>query len=146
MAGNHRSGRPSIPITEHELRGTKRSDRHDGRDQSADGEPVCPTGFDEHEQWCWDFVVMDLVRRSIAKRVDTLALTQLCEMWGLYRKSLTLAKAHPVDKEIRCATVAYRSAFDSIGARFGLTTSDRQRLHGTGGKKKQGVAKRKTGT
>lgn len=142
MAGNHRSGRIGKTNDEHRMSGTLRRDRHGHRDDDATGAPVRPDGFDEDETWCWNFVVSDLVARGVAKQVDSVLLTQMCQMYSLYKKTLAMAKVDCIDKEIRCAVVAYQRAFDSIAARFGLTASDRRRLHGPTESKKKGIAKR----
>lgn len=142
MAGNHRSGRPGKPTEKHIADGTFRADRHGTRDESAGGLPIKPDELDENGNWCWEFVVSSLSERGIAKQIDTILLTQMCQMWSLYCKSFELAKVDPTDKELRCAVVAYRREFDSIAARFGLTAADRQRLNGPSAKKKKGLPKR----
>lgn len=129
MAGNERSGRHRLPIGEHIDAGSYRADRHGPIPDAAEGVPTMPRDLDTTARACWKAVVGDLVSRGLARQIDTLALRQLCELWSLYRAALKLAKKSPTDKDVRCAVLAYRQAWEAIARRFGLTYGDRQKLH-----------------
>jgi phage terminase small subunit len=134
------------PTADLKLHGTYRGDRHAARADAmpSQGVPVRPDNFTETEAALWDQVVPDLVARGVAAAKDTAELVSMCELWGLYRSSVTLAKSTPTDKEVRCAVTGYWAAFDRAAAKFGLSPVDNAGiiLSGNDKKEKKGVATR----
>lgn len=88
-------------------------------------------------------MVSDLVQKGIARKLDTALLWSMCEVWSFYRKSADAAKDDPVDKDTRCAVLAYWQAFERAASRCGLTPSDRARLNISSESTKPKVASRK---
>jgi len=146
MAGNYRSGRARKTTEQHILAGSFRGDRHGPRPREDElvSIPHRPDGLDEEAMWLWDLVVSDLATKGIARKLDTAMLWSMCEMWSLYRRAHVLAVANPVDKETRCAVLAYRDAFERAAVRCGLPPADRARLTASGieAEKRQPVPKR----
>lgn len=128
MAGNSRSGRKRLSIEEHLDKGTYRADRHGAAPDAAEGLPAMPAGMTPAARACWKSVVEELIAQGRAKAIDTFALQQLCEVWGLYRAALKVAAKHPVDPAARGAVTGYLNSFQAIGRRFGVTFGDRQKL------------------
>ena len=129
MAGNHRSGRKPKPPEFHVLAGTFRADRHgDPNAIKPAGVPLRPENLSADEAWCWDMGVSHLVRLGVVQELDSALLWSMCELWGLYRQCVEMAKLMPADKDVRIATVAYWGKFEVACARFGLNASDRMRL------------------
>jgi len=112
------------------LHDTYRKDRHADRiaESRAEGLPECPDGLGSAAQWLWDFVVDELGRIGVAKRIDTPHLWAMCEAWGLYRNAVEIAKGDPTDKDARIAVVSYMATFEAAAAKCGLSPSDRAKL------------------
>ncbi len=128
MAGNHRSGRRRIPITEHIENGTYRPSRHGPIPDAAEGEPVKPRSLTGAALAHWKRVVPDLVARGMAKAIDAPALEQLCELWALSVAVLKKLRKCPEDKDASLVYRGYVRDYNAIGKRFGLAYGDRKRL------------------
>lgn len=94
----------------------------------ATGKPQKPTDLDPIASNFWDEIVPKLVRLGLARRVDAPSLQALAEIWSLYRRSVAIANANPIDKDARIAVTSYKTAFDSLASKFGLTPRDRERM------------------
>jgi phage terminase small subunit len=129
MAGNKNSGRLHKPAAHLKLHNQYRADRHGNRaaEAKADGEPLKPTRMSADERWMWK-LVDSLTSMGVTKKIDTPHVWSMCEMWGLYRQSVVLAKADPTDKDARIAVVSYWTAFEAAAAKCGLTPTDRAKL------------------
>lgn len=136
MAGNKNSGRKPTPKAKLKLYGSPHAKtKGDAIEAKLAGSPEMPGGLDENARWLWDFLVPQFEAMGITKRLDTVQLWTLCEIWGLYRAAIEAAKKYPIDKDLRIAVTAYRSAFDSLSIRFGMTPADRQKLELSPGEK-----------
>lgn len=124
--------RPPKSIDQHKSEGTFRADRHAGRLDTlpAHGLPVMPARFTATEKEVWDRVLAQWKGTDIVGEIDTAELTACCEMWGLYRQAVSVAKDCPTDKEARCAVVAYLEQFNKLAAKFGMTWGDRASMKG----------------
>lgn len=127
-------GRPKKPIEQHKAQGSFRPDRH-GPDRSAmkaDGRPVKPRGLSKAESWAWRFIVNDLDRLTVARRLDTPALTALCVWWARYTENAAeLAKHLPTDPAYYRLLIQMQmcwKTFDALASKFGLSPSDRTRI------------------
>lgn len=145
MAGNHRSGRPRKAAEQHILGGSFREDRHGPAPAAIEvvSLPQRPESLDDLSGWLWDLVVSDLAEKGIARKLDTALLWSMCEIWSFYRRSVAAADKDPVDKDARCAVLAYWTAFERAASRCGLTPSDRARLNIQGETTKPKIASRK---
>lgn len=101
-----------------------------------------PGTFDATEAALWDQVVPDLVGRNLVSAKDTAELVSLCELWGLYRKSVALAKDDPTNKEVRCAVTGYWAAFDRVASKFGLSATDGANIKAPKGETAKGLSTR----
>jgi phage terminase small subunit len=124
------------PLSELKLTGAYRADRHGGRTDAPkmEGLPVKPAGLDRDASALWDQTVPQLIEKGIVFQIDTAALTAMCELWSLYRKSLRSAKKKPLDKIIRSAVLGYWQAFNVAAGRCGLTPGERAKLPSTDGR------------
>lgn len=132
------------PTHDLKLHGGYRKDRHANRLDVVppEGSPVCPAEFDAQQKEIWQSVIELYAKSDALGRVDSAELIALCETWGLYRAAVSLAKADPIDKEIRCATVAYLTMFDRLASKFGLTPTARASIK-LETKTKKGITTRK---
>jgi phage terminase small subunit len=121
-----KTGRKPTPTPDLKLHGGYRADRHGDRADATPptGEPIKPPHFGDVESALWDQVVPDRVRRKLVGVADTAELVAMCELWGLYRASYSIAKVAPTDKEARCAVTGYLALFDRLASKFGLTSAD----------------------
>jgi phage terminase small subunit len=109
------------------LHGDYRADRHANRGPKLGGEALRkPDDLPEHASWLWDEVTTK--RAAWLCGSDAATLRTLCEAFHLMRVTFGYLLTDPGEKNMRCAWVAYAGLFNSIGARFGLTPSDRARL------------------
>lgn len=90
------------------------------------GKPKKPQGLCPAGRKLWDDVTR--LARVYLREIDTAALRQMCEVWGLYRQAYTAAKKDPIDKDIRIAVLGYSSEFQRLAARFGLNPCDRAKI------------------
>jgi phage terminase small subunit len=132
------------PTPDLKVHGGYRKDRHAARLDVVppSGSPICPDDFTEQQKEIWQSVVELYANRDALGKIDTAELIALCETWGLYRQCVEAAKSSPIDKEIRCATVAYLTIFDRLASKFGLTPTARASIK-IEPKTKKGVATRK---
>lgn len=121
------------------LEGTYREDRHGGSLKLRPGEPRRPVWLCEAASLIWDEVVCELsLVPGLLCEADGAALALYCDARrqyheydeqirsdGLTTESLTAGtKAHPLLTHRNAA----RAAVDKLGAKFGLTPSDRASL------------------
>jgi len=113
------------------LDGTHREDRHGKRLDTSPivGTPTRPK-LTKDEATVWDAVIKQWEGTEVVGAIDTAELTACCEMWGLYRQAVALAKETPTDKEVRCAVTGYLAMFDKLAAKYGMTQHDRAALEG----------------
>lgn len=125
-----RSGRKATPDVVKFAHGTYRPTRdgEPGSKPAATGSPDKPTFVDANAEWLWESTVTRLTATGVAKQIDTALLRSMCELWGLYCASYSVAVKDPTDKEARCAVVGYWAKFEQAAARFGMNASDRSRL------------------
>lgn len=127
-------GRPKKPTEQHKAQGSFREDRHgpDRTAMKADGRPVKPRGLSKAESWAWGFIVRDLDRLTVARRLDTPALTALCAWWARYAENAAeLAKHKPTDPSYYRVLIQCQmcwKTFDSLASKFGLSPGDRTRI------------------
>jgi phage terminase small subunit len=114
------------------LNGTARPHRHANRldTLAAKGKPVRRDDFTADEAQIWDWVIAKYAGTQVLEEIDTPALIQCCELYGMYRQVAALAKADPIDKEMRCAVIGYFAAFSKVAANFGMTPHDRANIKG----------------
>ena len=99
--------------------------RHEklGGELPSPGTPQRPKRLPKEAAWLWDLVAQPWVGE-----LDTAQLITLCETWVLLRAAAKAALKDPLDKNTRCAYVAYKSEFDKLAARFAMTPSDRAKI------------------
>ena len=120
-------GRPATPNDVLKLRGTYRADRHANRGPALGGEPLRkPDDMQEHASWLWDEVCR--TRGPWLCGSDAASLQMLCMTYELMRRCEAKLREDATDKDARCSWGAYAAMFTSMGAKFGLTPSDRARL------------------
>jgi phage terminase small subunit len=109
------------------LHGDYRADRHANRGPKLGGEALRkPDDLPEHADWLWGEITSK--RAAWLCGSDAATLHTLCMAYHFMRKAETLLLVDSTEKNARCAWTAYASTFASLGARFGLTPSDRARL------------------
>lgn len=128
MAGNHNSGRKTLPIDTHLDKGTHRADKHGAIPDGATGEPHPPKRLTGEARKWWERNVPDLVSRGLAKAIDSDALAQLAGLHALAEACRKLLKKAPADKDARIALTGYLGVYNAQARRFGLTFGDRQKL------------------
>ena len=94
----------------------------------ADGKPRKPKGLSAEASTFWDEWTPKLIAMGVARKIDQPMLQAMCEMWGMYRAALVVVTANPTDKDARIALTSYKTAFEGIAARFGMSPRDRERL------------------
>jgi P27 family predicted phage terminase small subunit len=127
-------GRPRKAIESHLIEGTYRADRHGdvaGQILPA-GTPIKPAGMSEYSGKLWDQVVTELTSEGVAKRIDTIALAEMCQWYARYRKSsdefdLMKPKAKGANKMLQQALASWKE-FEKSMSKFGLTPADRAKL------------------
>jgi phage terminase small subunit len=98
----------------------------------AGGEPLKPRRLPSDVARVWDEIVPGLVALGVVAEIDTTYLVMLCEWRALYRRYMAqLAKLKDGDKRVAqlttLAAIAQDKA-DKIGAKFGLSPKDRDKL------------------
>jgi phage terminase small subunit len=144
MAGNGNSGRKRKPLAKHVADGTYRADRHGDRGAAPKfgGVPEKPKRLKGEAGKLWDLVVEQLGPHGVLSPLDAPQLTILCDYWARYLRLAPKHTADPTDKDVRLAIHAAQAIVTAIGARFGLTPTDRERLT-IEAQEKQGVSARK---
>lgn len=120
-------GHNATPDAVLKLHGDYRKDRHANRGPKSGGEALRkPDDMPEHASWLWDEVTR--TRAAWLCGSDAASLSTLCDAFHFMQTSRVALLTDPSDKNSRCAWSAYAAVFASLGARFGLTPSDRARL------------------
>lgn len=120
-------GRHAKPIAVHLAEGTYRADRHGNRGPQTGGEPLRkPDGLAPAAGWLWDEVTRQ--RGPWLCASDAAALQTLCDAYGFMRACEPRLRANATDKAARQAWSVYHGVFEKLGAKFGLTPSDRAKL------------------
>lgn len=120
-------GQNATPDAVLKLHGGYRKDRHANRGPASGGEALRkPDDLPEHASWLWDEVTR--TRAAWLCGSDAASLRALCDAYEFMRKCQAVLAKDATDKNARCAWSAYAAVFNSLGARFGLTPSDRARL------------------
>lgn len=117
---------PAKPLAMHKLEGTYRHDRHgktSAAAKTARGIPAMPRGLDSNAKALWRLVVAE--RGDWLSQSDGPALTALCETWGLRCRALKALADDATDKDARISYCNYQATFERLGAKFGMTPSDR---------------------
>lgn len=121
------TGRPPKPLAVLKMEGTYRADRHAGRGPLTGGEPLRkPDCLPDAASWLWEEIYR--TRGPWLCGSDAASLRTLCMAFHFMRATETALLVDPTDKLARCAWSGYQAAFSQLGARFGLTPSDRARL------------------
>lgn len=121
------SGRPAIPVHVHKLRGTYRPDRHGNRGPKMGGEPLrIPDDLPEHAEWLWREVTR--LRGPWLCGSDAASLRTLSMAFHFMKRCEAKLLEDATDKDARCSWGAYAATFLSLGAKFGLSPSDRAKL------------------
>jgi phage terminase small subunit len=133
MPGTSNSGGANRkPLATLKLTGGWRADRHGSRNPpqfAGEPEPFCELKG-EAERF-WRTVVPKLVGSKIATTADSVELTRLAQLWGLYSlalESANIARLAALDKNVRMAVVQYGREFGALATRFGLNPSARESL------------------
>lgn len=122
-------GRPPTPTPVLKMRGTYRPDRHDSRLSSvAGGKPICPRHLTGEAKKHWQAVVPPLAAAGVVEKLDTSALTAMCELWLVYRVAHAMWCADPKNKNARIAMIESHRAWSATAQQFGLTPAARARL------------------
>lgn len=128
-------GRPAKPVARHRADGTFQPCRHQVRSKGAiGGTPVFPQELagDTDAAALWQ-TVLEQVPPPIVAGADTPTLLMLCRLWSEWRKiDRLLERLSPASKKYAPTlrnSLAMGKAWNSIACRFGLTPSDRARLH-----------------
>lgn len=120
-------GRPATPNDVLRLQGTYREDRHGNRGPKLGNEPLRkPDDLPEHAGWLWDEITRH--RAAWLCGSDAACLQTLCMAFEFMRRAEAKLMADPTEKNARCAWASYQAVFANLGAKFGLTPSDRARL------------------
>ncbi len=121
------TGRPPKPLAVLKADGTYRADRHGNRGPVTGGEPLRkPDDLGDAASWLWEEVTR--TRGAWLCGSDAAALHTLCVAWGFMQACEARLQSDATDKLARCAWTSYQAVFTQLGARFGLTPSDRARL------------------
>lgn len=125
-----RRGPKPTPTEALKERGTFREDRHGNRADtiSSSGDPVRPRDLDPAGRALWDRIIKEHKGRGILGAIDTTELVMLCRTYSLWSSAMAVAKDMPLDKEARCAVVAYGNLVDKLLAKFGGSPADRANL------------------
>src|SRR5262245_11280445 len=122
-------GRPPTPTSVHKLRGTYRADRHGSRLSSAgSGRPIRPSHLTADARKHWQAVVPALVAAGVVEKLDTPALTALCELWQVRRVAYAVWLAEPKSKNARVSFIESDRAWSTAAKEFGLTPAARTKL------------------
>src|SRR5262245_42122475 len=122
-------GRPPTPTSVHKLRGTYRADRHGSRLSSAgSGRPIRPSHLTADARKHWQAVVPALVAAGVVEKLDTPALTALCELWQVRRVAYVLWLSDPRNKNLRIGFIESDRAWSTAAQQFGLTPASRTKL------------------
>ncbi len=142
------AGRPPKPLEDHELDGTLRADRHGEAvvQFRADGYGEKPADLSPPASVIWDFIINDLHRANVVKRIDSIELAAGCEWFALYKTNReTLAKFAPDAPEywrlLLQVNLCWKS-FDAVASKFGLTPVARAGLRLPQESKAKGVMTR----
>lgn len=126
-------GRPRKPIELKLLDGTYRHDRDDlSTAVLADGLPEKPLGMSEGAQKWWNYLLPEVQKLAVARKVDSVMFAALCV--GLWRMDRALSASEEAtfgSDEHKDAERMYHLAASevrSLAGAFGLTPSDRTRL------------------
>ncbi len=135
-----KSGRKPIPVAIHQLRGSYRPCRHDGRAEAAfpTGTPEAPGWLKGQPRILWDEIVPILHAAGIVTPADKTALVVLCLAWGRFlaaeasiaRDGLTVAtpeggvKTNPA---VTIGNIAWGQVTKGL-AMFGLSPVDRANI------------------
>ncbi len=115
-------GRPRKPDAQKQLEGNP-GRRPLGGEAEAKGSPRRPKNMSKDAAWLWTLVVQNWMGE-----LDTAELMTLCDTWELLQAATRAAKQDPIDKGNRLAFAAYKSQFDSLASRFGMTPADRAKI------------------
>lgn len=112
-------------------RAAGKGDRHGqtGEQFRAEGVPQKPADLGAHGDWLWDFVTGELTQNRIARRIDTMALTALCEWYQQYRRCAGEMKRRPVTAKnayrLTIQTKLCWKEVETLSAQFGLSPTAR---------------------
>ena len=127
-------GRPRLPDEIKIARGTWQYHRDGNPTQAviAEGSPQKPPGLTKAAAKVWDYLLADVEKLGVTRKVDSLEFATLCEHRARAdRAAKAMAKATFGSEEYRRADKLFATAaeaFDKLAGKFGLTPSDRARL------------------
>lgn len=119
------------------LHGDRRDRINDAEPQPAEGEVTAPEELSDDACAVWDQLALDLIRVGVLTAWDVPAFVMVCEALARYRQATKLVNGSallvqgPNGFVKNPALLVQREAevtFAQLGARFGLTASDRSQL------------------
>lgn len=119
------------------LHGDRRDRINDAEPQPAEGEVTAPEELSDDARAVWDQLAPDLIRVGVLTAWDVPAFVMVCEVLARYRQATKLVNGSallvqgPNGFVKNPALLVQREAevtFAQLGARFGLTPSDRSQL------------------
>lgn len=131
------AGRPRTPTEDLELRGTLRADKNGDRslEPKFAGEPIKPRGISGDADAHWERIVPELVRRGVAKEVNTPLLELLCFWWKRLKRiesqidQIEESGAEAPYKLVMMAATASKQ-WSSLATECGLTPASKSRIQG----------------
>lgn len=137
-------GRPPKPLALHDAEGTWRDDRHGDPAETVefDGVPKRPAKLDGEAKEFWDTYVPRLVKKGLAKTIDSPALELMCFAWGRLKAMEKLVIKEPEDRVLTLQFIKWAGLFNELSGKFGMNPQDLARLR-VPKKEKKGISTRK---
>jgi phage terminase small subunit len=107
-----------------------------------DGNPKRPAKLDGEAKAFWDTYVPQLVRKGLAKSIDSPALELMCYSWGRMKAMEKLIEAAPGDRILTLQFIKWAGLFNELSGKFGMNPQDLARLR-VPKKEKKGISTRK---
>jgi len=120
-------GRPPKPAQIKTLEGN-RGRRDIPPEVSADGLPEMPTGLCDVAAGHWRFVMAEVGKWGVAKRIDGALLERLCRYWALWQRAMTAVESDPLDKDAANLAIKYGDQWEKCASKLGMSPVDRAKL------------------
>lgn len=120
-------GRPRKPSSLRTLEGNP-GRRDIPAEIPLEGTPNCPKYLTGEAAEHFKFLAAEFGGCGVLKRVDTLALAKLSDLWAKYRKLSKLVDDDPEDLKLLRACVQTGLAWDSAASKLGIQRIDRAKL------------------
>lgn len=127
-------GRHAKPFNLHMLHGTLREDRHGDVESHFNpaGAPVKPADMGEDASRLWDSVIADLNTGSVATRIDSATLAEMCAWYQRYKTFANELDALGYEPKASAELMYLCSTswknFEAMAIQFGLTPVARMKL------------------